>query len=203
MHQEKHFYVYVHRKLTDGKVFYVGKGSKDRAFVSKGRNRHWKNIVNKHGYSVSIVMRFLKDACARSFEKALIKFYGFENLCNLTNGGEGWHGRITPIHVRDKISKSLIENGNHMGMIGKKHSDKSKNAIGSGNKGKSLGSLSGKFKPNLYNFIHKDGTEMTCTAYELNKITSGIGSSGHAYSVVLGTRKSVKGWSLVSEVIHE
>lgn len=126
MPEEKPFYVYVHRRATDGRVFYVGKGVKDRAWVKKGRNKHWQNIVKKHGFTYHIVMRFSVDACARSFERSLIKWYGFENLCNLTNGGEGWHGRITPDHVRAKISKSLKENGNHCGMKGKSQSENQK-----------------------------------------------------------------------------
>lgn len=203
MSQEKPFYVYVHRRATDGRVFYVGKGSRDRAWVKKGRNKHWHNIVNKHGYKIEVVMMFGKDDCARSFEKSLIKWYGFDNLCNLTNGGEGWHGRITPISVREKISKSLKENGNHCGMSGKIQSEHQKKTVSVANSGRFIREKSGKFKPELYTFRHKDGNEITCTTYDLNEMTSGKGSSGHAGCVVLGKRKSVKGWSLVSEVRHE
>ena len=49
------FYVYVHRTADTGRIFYVGKGTKNRAWTKGSRNLHWRNIVNKHGYTVEIV----------------------------------------------------------------------------------------------------------------------------------------------------
>lgn len=42
----KDFYVYLHSRATDGKVFYVGKGSEYR-YKSKQRNNYWRRTVNK------------------------------------------------------------------------------------------------------------------------------------------------------------
>lgn len=134
MSEEKPFYVYVHRRATDGRVFYVGKGSA-RRLHHKGRNPHWHNIVNKHGFTAHIVMRFENETCAFSFERALIDFYGKSNLCNLSDGGEGgstgsvrtkeqrekysrskmgennpMYKRVVPQEVRDKLSKALMAN---------------------------------------------------------------------------------------------
>jgi hypothetical protein len=84
----KPHYVYIHRRKTDGTVFYVGKGVNRRAWSNSGRNIHWKRIVAKHGYEIQILMSDLSEVCAFSMEAALIKFYGRCNLCNLTDGGD-------------------------------------------------------------------------------------------------------------------
>lgn len=92
MSEEKKFYVYVHRYASgpkEGQVFYVGKGKGNRVSVSFGRNRHWKSIVDKYGYTFEVVYLFTDEVCAFSFERALIKYYGRESLANLTDGGEG------------------------------------------------------------------------------------------------------------------
>lgn len=55
------FYVYLHRRATDGRVFYVGKGVSTRAWRKDKRNQHWKNIVKKHGYIVEIVQDGMQE----------------------------------------------------------------------------------------------------------------------------------------------
>ena len=50
------FYVYCHRKKTDGKCFYVGKGIGYRYKNHHNRNNYWKNIVNKHGFTWEILI---------------------------------------------------------------------------------------------------------------------------------------------------
>lgn len=119
------FYVYIHRRLTDGKVFYVGKGCKDRANSTHGRNSRWLNIVKKHGFTVEIPFDNLSEEEAFQIEVDTIKEmrYHFEEfMCNLTDGGEGASGykwdllkhpakqrigtKLTKEH-RDKIGDSL------------------------------------------------------------------------------------------------
>jgi hypothetical protein len=78
------FYVYVHRRATDGTVFYVGKGTGNRAYANQGRSRYWRNIVSKHGYTVQIVQTGMQEWWAFEIERELISSYGRENLCNLT-----------------------------------------------------------------------------------------------------------------------
>ena len=104
MSEEKQFYVYVHRKATDGSVFYVGKGIGRRYSSRSDRNIYWNRVVNKYGFTSHIVMTFKKEACSFSLERALIKFYGRDKLCNMTDGGEGQSGASQ--ETRNKISKS-------------------------------------------------------------------------------------------------
>lgn len=86
------YYVYMHRSLTDGKVFYVGKGCGNRANKKTGRNKHWRNIVNKYGYTIELYATGLQEWYALELEIQLIAYYGRENLCNYTDGGEGTSG---------------------------------------------------------------------------------------------------------------
>lgn len=86
------FYVYVHRRATDGRVFYVGKGNGRRAWATQGRSNYWRHIVAKHGYTVDIVQNGMQEWWAFELEIELIAFYKRESLCNLTDGGDGCSG---------------------------------------------------------------------------------------------------------------
>jgi len=81
------FYVYVHRKATDGSVFYVGKGSGSRLHSKASRSTFWHAIAKDSGFIPEMRSKLMSNACALSYEKALIHAIGFENLCNLTRGG--------------------------------------------------------------------------------------------------------------------
>lgn len=89
--QKNDAYVYVHIKGSDGTVFYVGKGTKRRAWDRRKRNPWWRSIVAKHGLEVAIVKDGMSESCAFSLERALIRAYA-GTLCNLTDGGEGASG---------------------------------------------------------------------------------------------------------------
>lgn len=102
----KNFLVYLHRRLTDGKVFYVGKGDIKRAFRSTLRSNYWKRIVSKHGYTIDIYAKGLQEWYAFELEIDLISYYGRENLCNMTDGGEGTSGRIVSEISKKKCSIS-------------------------------------------------------------------------------------------------
>jgi len=67
-----------------GNVFYVGKGTSDRAY-KKGRNRKWKEYIGDNDYIVDIPYDNLTEEEALDLEALLIKLYGFENLTNLIN----------------------------------------------------------------------------------------------------------------------
>lgn len=86
--EEKIFYVYLHKRPTDGSVFYVGKGKQRRAWITKSRNPHWLNVVNKHGgFDVEIIKEGLTEQEAFALEAETVAKYGIENLTNQTLGG--------------------------------------------------------------------------------------------------------------------
>ena len=102
----KSYLVYLHRRATDGKVFYVGKGDIKRANRTTTRSDYWNRIVAKHGFFVEIYLDGIQEWYAFELEKELIAYYGRENLCNLTDGGEGTSGRVPSIDSRIKCSVS-------------------------------------------------------------------------------------------------
>ena len=90
------FYVYEHA-TEDGEVFYIGKGTGDRAWRKAGRSRYWNNVARKHGRVVRIVEDKMSELEAFDLEKLLIAQYGRRDegtgtLVNLTPGGEGVSG---------------------------------------------------------------------------------------------------------------
>ena len=110
-------YVYVHRRATDRSVFYVGKGKDRRAWDRQGRNRHWRHIVQKHGFEVEVIKATMPEACALSLERALIAALGREHLANVVDGGGGTSGwkhspetraRIGAFHKGRKPTAKMI-----------------------------------------------------------------------------------------------
>jgi hypothetical protein len=115
--------------MDTGAVFYVGKGTRRRAWNASPfhRNPHWERIVAKvGGFTVSFADQFLSDKEALSLEIKTIsdlRSRGVE-LCNQTDGGDGtsgwvkteeWRRKVGDAHrgksislgVRKKISESV------------------------------------------------------------------------------------------------
>lgn len=103
--QPSGFYVYIHVRRTDGKVFYVGKGSGRRAWSSSGRNRHWIAVRNRHGFYAYIIKDGLAEHEAYQGESELIQFFGLEKLATYTSGGPG----ISGYRHTDAAKKSMAE----------------------------------------------------------------------------------------------
>lgn len=104
--------MYIHRKRDSHKIFYVGIGSKKRAYdFYRSRNKVWSGIVRRTGEPfVEIVFSGLtwEQACRK--EMRLIKLLGrVDNktgqLCNLTDGGDGTKGWIPTFEYRQQLSK--------------------------------------------------------------------------------------------------
>lgn len=127
------YYVYLHRKKSNGQVFYVGKGHGGRAKSQHGRNKYWKRVVAKHGYTVEIYIDGLQEWYAFELEKELIAYYGRENLTNGTDGGEGTGGFYPNSDTRLKLSLAKRGVKNHQ--YGKKHTDETKKKISESKKG--------------------------------------------------------------------
>lgn len=105
------FYVYLHKKKSDGKVFYVGKGRANRAYDFSRRSRFWNSVVKIHGIEVEIFLKDLSEHEAFSVEVDLISKYGRRQhggvLVNLTNGGEGVSGKVWSKKEKEKMSERI------------------------------------------------------------------------------------------------
>ena len=106
---DKSFYVYAHRRESDGSIFYIGKGKGPRFRLAHGRNIYWQRVTAKHGFTSEKLYDGLTSACACSIEKILIHIVGRKNLTNLTGGGEGLHELDES--VRQVLSKVAKERG--------------------------------------------------------------------------------------------
>ena len=92
--------VYRHIRKDKNEPFYIGIGeSENRAYNTKARGIHWKNIVSKTDYEVEILFDNLSYEEAKEKERDFIALYGRSDsgtgiLINQTDGGEGTRGRI-------------------------------------------------------------------------------------------------------------
>ena len=148
------YYVYTHS--VNDEVFYVGKGRGNRATQTRSRNRHWWNIVNKHGKPVvNIIQDNLTDEDAYSLEIKLISEYGISNLSNVSEGGKLYEngydmsGESNPMYgkthseeTREKIRKRTLKRNKETF----KHSDIQNQRISESLRGKTK---SDKHKENL------------------------------------------------------
>lgn len=100
------FYVYCHRRKTDGKCFYIGKGKDNRYKSTAGRNQHWYNIVNKHGFETEILISNITEGKAFELEAEFCKQIGYKNLCNIREEN-GWGGYAMKDSTKEKIKNSL------------------------------------------------------------------------------------------------
>jgi hypothetical protein len=101
------YYIYAHIRLDTNSVFYVGKGSGNRAYVTGNRSVYWKRIVKAHGYKVVFLEEGLTEEDAYNKEISFISTYKTNGGCeaNFTIGGDGV--RVDHRWWNDKISKSL------------------------------------------------------------------------------------------------
>lgn len=107
---ENRYYVYLHKRKSDGLIFYVGKGSGYRAWVKLGRNPYWNNVVNKHGLEVEILFDNLSEEESHQVEIDTIlelKYFGYV-LTNISDGGEGYSGYKWSDNIRLKLSDNNI-----------------------------------------------------------------------------------------------
>lgn len=72
MIREDRFYVYQHRLVRDGSVFYVGNGTCGRKTVQAGRSKKWKEIVKDNEWYSLVVKDNLTKLEAEELEISLI-----------------------------------------------------------------------------------------------------------------------------------
>lgn len=97
------FYVYVLAR-PNGKVFYVGKGSKRRVFgheaeARRGCKCHKCNVIRKVWKQGGEIQRYIvfttnDEQAAFDYERETIALHGRDNLVNYTDGGDGASGAV-------------------------------------------------------------------------------------------------------------
>ncbi len=112
--KKKIYYIYLLINSLDEQVFYVGKGFERRMYWHKSHalkgshhNKHLQNKIRKllqEGGKIIYQKIFESEdeKLVFEWERETIKKIGFENLCNLTEGGEGSSGFL---HSADSIQK--------------------------------------------------------------------------------------------------
>lgn len=119
--------VYLHRKPYNNEIFYVGIGNNiARANRNANRNEHWNRVFNKYDKKVEIVAENISIEEAKELEIFLISEIGINNLCNQTEGGEGFFGGKHTEATKLKISQANK---------GKKLTDEHKRKISKASKG--------------------------------------------------------------------
>ena len=167
MQDEKRFYVYVHRRKTDGRIFYVGKGSANRAWAMKrDYNPHWGRINKKHGTVVEICQYDMLEEDSFLLEGWLIAKFRHEGLilANLTDGGEGASGiKFSDEEIQKRRDRAT----------GRRHSEETKEKLrvlmlGNQDCG-TKGDLHPCYDSAIRHFIHADGLEYIGTSFGFAK----------------------------------
>ena len=102
------FYVYKHLHPVTKEIFYVGKGSGNRAYFKHHRNKYWNNKVKCYnGFEVEFIAKDIEEDLAFLVEIEAIDFYRRMGckLANITSGGEGASGITHSDETKRKISE--------------------------------------------------------------------------------------------------
>jgi hypothetical protein len=126
--QKFDYYVYAYYEQHGTEPFYIGKGRGTRATCHLESENLKKNFPFYRKLRsliesprIEYLYENLSETEALELEIQTIAFYGrYEEggcLLNLTDGGEGWSGRIHTKTSRERMSKSAIGNKNAAGVI--------------------------------------------------------------------------------------
>jgi hypothetical protein len=133
----ENFVVYAYSR-QNGTFYYIGKGRPSRPY----KKRKTGIKPPKDNSRIHILHANLPENLAFEYERNLITFYGRKDLGigllhNRTNGGEGVSGWVPRKEWRINKSKSM--EGKNNSFYGLCHTNRSKELISKGNKGKSSG----------------------------------------------------------------
>jgi hypothetical protein len=134
------YYIYQHRALDTGNIFYVGKGKDKRHSDKNKRGRYWKNYVAKHGFTSEIIKNEMDEELAFFAEMECIDVYKRRGikLVNLSNGGEGCSGYSMNHSEEQKRKWSEMRKGTPSPRKGVKLSEETKEKLRIAKKGKPL-----------------------------------------------------------------
>lgn len=103
------YYVYVHRKLSDNSIFYVGKGCNGRCRSTSGRNLYWWEVVIKEkGFEPCIVEKDLDEVTCLLKEKSLIKELEKSGLTNISNCSDNEISNLNILEVKEELNSIPI-----------------------------------------------------------------------------------------------
>ena len=154
------FYVYIHRKTINDKIFYIGKGKCSRYISKSGRNLHWINTTLKHKWYSTKVQCNLSEDDALELEEFLIQEVGLSNLCNKNYFNGGKSGYTYSLESIQKMSNS--RKGKTSWNKGIKSVDSSIRMLGSNNP--MFGKKKIHSKETILKLQEKNGTEV-CDLY--------------------------------------
>lgn len=131
----KKFYIYAHINPLKNEIFYIGKGTGDRAYRKNHRSKWWKSTIDKYGYIIDIIESDLTEEKAFEREKFYIKRIGRRDLgtgtlINMSDGGTGGSsGRVWSEETKKKMSdsqKKIAKFGEENNFFGKHHSEETR-----------------------------------------------------------------------------
>jgi hypothetical protein len=105
------FYTYAHYNKANNKIFYIGKGKKNRFKSTYKRSSYWNGVANKYGFEPKILAYWNTEKEAFEHEKVLIacfKDMGYK-LTNLTDGGEGTASPKVSESAKKRPKRTLSE----------------------------------------------------------------------------------------------
>lgn len=170
------FYTYAHY-TPDGRLFYIGKGSGNRAYTFYQRGSHWNNTVAKYGEPlVKIITEWATESLAMRHEAYLIAYFrsaGYR-LCNKTDGGEGTSGyKHTPEQRENNRRARLGKSPSNKGVP---CSEEVKAKISAAKMGKSNGPMSEEAKRKIgyanRGKKHSEETRRKCGAANIGRPSS-------------------------------
>lgn len=209
MRADRKYFVYIHRRATDGSIFYVGKGSRHRHKEYWGRSELWTRCYKKHGVIPEIVSPKMPEACAFTLEKILIGVIGRENLHNRADGGEGNCGYVMS-DARKQAQREMMLGPKNWNW-GKPKSPEIKAKISAAKKGvkdrpevrlkKSI-ARRGRGNPGfcykIWHFRNDDGREFIGGQYDF-RMKYGLRQQSVS-RLCVGTRPHHKGWRIVERL---
>lgn len=178
------YYVYLHRRASDGLPFYVGKGRAYRSNDKINRNPWWKRVVEKHGYLIEFLHWDLNEDDSKLLEVMEInnkRQLGYP-MVNLNNGGEGNHGWVPSEETKKKIS--LANTGKKVGQetrekqskaaTGRRHSEEFKKNLTASNLARTDEQNAENGRKRRCKQVHgffnlNNGSFLTCTQSELRE----------------------------------
>lgn len=101
-----YYYIYAYLRKSDLTPYYIGKGSKNRAW-----ERHIGLSVPKDKTKIVLLETNLTEIGALALERRMIRWWGRKDLgtgilLNRTDGGEGSSGLVMPQSAKDSIAAS-------------------------------------------------------------------------------------------------